>query len=439
MPGEQDVLITGLGPVTSIGVGGEALWSSLIQGRSNVCVRHLPFDLGRMAELPIAAMDSAAVHAVSASPAANPVDAAIPGLDGHLRFLDTQDAAGHRDLAYALLAVELAIKDAKLEYDRERNEIGVVQVFEAPGVESTVSRLFQMMATPPPGNGPPQVYDALAPFFYNMQPFVYVHLMGKAFGFHGFSTSVHNACTSGAFAIEIAAQRIRSGRNEVMIVAGGEAFDTAVRLEWFRRLELYAREPVMRPFDAESSGFYVGEGGAAIVLESRKHAESRGAKAYGEYLGGGFAQQSWKQVIPDVRQARLHEVIKQALATTGVHAGDLDLIVPHGAATQLSDGYEANCLTQSLRGAREHAVATAFKPIFGHLLAANALLETIAIVLALKHQTVPPTLHTNPERVKLPISLVTATLSRPMRMAMKLSTGFTGHDAAMLFRSEPID
>lgn len=421
MTSERDVLITGVGPATAIGVGADEFWSSLQAGRSRVTMRTLPFDVGQAASLPIAAIDHGGLKA---------------GLDKHEQFLAGQDAPGLRDLTYALLAVELALADAGLQYDRERNRIGVVQVFEAPAVERTVSRLFEMIATPPPPNTPPQVYDALSPHFYSMQPFLYVHLMSKAFGFHGFSTSVHNACTSGAFAMEIAARQIRSGNCDAMIVAGGEAFETAVRLEWFRRLDLYAREPIMRPFDTESSGFFVGEGAGAVVLESRRHATARQARPYAEYRSGAFAQQSWKQVIPDVRGGRLRDVIRAAIDAADVKPSDIDLIVPHGTATQLSDGYEAASLSEALRGVHEHAVAAAFKPYVGHLLAANVVIETIATLLAMRHQCVPATLHTSPDRCRLPVPLATENLNRPLKYALKISTGFTGHDAAMLFSAE---
>ena len=415
---ENDVVITGVGPVTSIGIGAEALWSSLAAGRSNVGMRTLMVDLGLPVELPVASM---------------PPEPQVAGLGRHLEFLAGQECAGYRDLAYALLAIELALADAKLEYDHGHNDIGMVQAFEAPGVERTVGRLFEMMSGPLPTDGPPRVYDHLSPYFYSMQPFLYLHLAGKAFGLHGFSTSVHNACSSGGFALEVAAQQIRAGRAEVMLVVGGEAFDTAVRLEWFRRLELYACDRRMRPFDPESSGFYVGEGAAAIVLESAAHAAQRGARPYAKYLGGGFAQQGWKQTIPDVRAARLRDVITRALAATGVAAADVDLVVPHGASTLLSDGYEAACLAQALDSEARKAVATVFKPYVGHMLASSSLIETVCTLLAIKEQAVPATLHSNGDRVKLAVPLATTFTEHPVQIAVKLSTGFTGHDAASLF------
>ena len=416
----NQVVVTGVGPVTSVGVGRDALWTALTQGRTNVTLRSLQFDVTQVAEVPMASM---------------PAAADVPGLDTHLSYLASQDAEGHRDLAYALLATELAIADAGLEYDRDSNSIGAIQAFEAPGVEKAVGRLFQLFQSGPPTDGPPPVYDLLSPCFYNMQPFVYVHLLGKALGFKGYSTSVHNACASGAFAIELAAHRIRSGQADVMVVVGGEAFDTAVRLEWFRRLDLYAKTDQMRPFDGEASGFYVGEGAGAMVLESAEHAMHRGATPYAQYLGGAFSHQGWKQVIPDVRAARLRETIVRAMRTTRLPAGELDLIIPHGAGTKLSDGYESSCLAQAMTGRRENAVATALKPYFGHMLAASGIIELIGAMLAVKFQCVPPTLNTNPENAHLPVPLATTLLTRPIRTVLKLSTGFTGHDAASLFRA----
>jgi len=416
----NDVVITGVGPVTSVGVGAEALWDSLSKGRSNAAPRPLLVDLGRVEQLPVASM---------------PDVPDVPGLDLHMAFLKSQDAEGYRDLVYALLAIELALADAGLEYNRDENNIGVIQAFEAPGVERTVAELFGLFGKPLPTDGPPPVYDMLSPYFYSMQPFLYVHLVGKAFGLHGFSTSVHNACASGAFALDIAAQRIRTGQADVMIVAAAEAFDTGVRLEWFRRLELYAKTPQMYPFDAKKQGFYVGEGAAAIVLESQQHASDRGVRPMAKYLGGGFAQQSWKQVIPNVRTGQLRTAINRAMTTTQTRWEEIDLITPHGACTQLSDGYEASCLEQAIGKDKTDAVATALKPYVGHMLAASGIVEMACAILALKHQTVPATLNTNAENVKLPVPLATTQERREIKKVLKLSTGFTGHDAASLFQA----
>ncbi|MBI3834985.1 MAG: hypothetical protein HY287_11705 [Planctomycetes bacterium] len=422
-PANGDVVITGLGPVTSIGTGCEALWSGLLESRRMVRDRELQVDLGRSVVLPIASMPTEA----------------NPALDQQLSYCADQQCGGHRDLAYSMLAMDLAIADARLEYDRAANNVGLIQVFEAPAVEATVSRLFQLFSTPPT-SGPPPVYDLLAPSFYNMQAFLYLHVAAKAFGLRGFCTSVHNACSSAAYAIEVAAERIRSGQADVMIVAGGEAFDTAVRLEWFRRLELYAKDAgSMRPFDSTSSGFYVGEGGAAMVLENAEHAARRGAKRYACYLGGAFAHQAWKQTIPDLRGGLLGSVIKNALKRAQVEPSEIDLVIPHGASTSLSDTYEANSAKGiDWRGDGPKnstgGLATVFKPHVGHMLASCGVIETICGLLSMQNGLIPATPLTSPTSQQFPVPLATTNLNRRIDTLLKLFTGFTGHDAAIVLR-----
>lgn len=414
----QDVVITGLGPVTSIGVGCADLWTALSSGRRNVQTRSLVVDLGKFVELPIAGM-------LSGEP---------PPTDRFNGYLAEQGCEGSRDLAYSLSAIELALADARLEFDRAENRIGMIQAYEAPGVEFTASRLFQLFSTPPTG-GPPPVYDLLAPAFYNMQAFLYVHVVAKAFGLRGFCTSVHNACSSGAFAIETAAQQIRSGHADAMIIVGGECFETAVRLEWFRRLNLYAQTPEsMRPFGSDTTGFYVGEGAAAMVLESAESAAKRGTTPYARYLGGAFAHQSWKQTIPDVRAARLKDVIVNAASRAATDLADIDLIVPHGAATQLSDGYEAACINAALSqaGSERGRSAAVFKPAVGHMLAASAIIDTLCALLVLKHQTIPVACQPAANH-SLPAQ--SRSSAGRMKTLLKTSTGFTGHDAALLFET----
>lgn len=416
---DDQVVITGLGPVTSIGVGNDAVWMSLQSARTGAARRQLQVDIGTTADFPVASM---------------PETELVPGLGEHAEFLIAQHCPGARDLSYALLAAELALADARLEHDRASNSIGFVQVFEAPGVERTARDLFAMMGHAPPPGGPPRVYELLAPAFYNMQPFVYVHLMGKALGLHGFCTSVHNACSSSAFAIETAANVIRSGRADVMIVAGGEAIETAVRLRWFQALDMYATDLGMRPFDSKPSGFLVGEGGGALLLESRRHAESRGAAPYATYLGGAFAHQAWKQTLPDVRAARLAGVIKETLSRAAVKPDALDLIVPHGAATSLSDKYEASCLATAMGDDATHAAGAAFKPSVGHLLAAGGIMDVLFALLTVKHQCVPAMPHPRIDPLPAPMTFAAQCCEQRVDHVLVLSTGFTGHDAATLYR-----
>jgi len=415
----QDIVITGLGPVTPLGIGMDALQSALTRGETRVTPRRLAIDIGQFVDVPMVAM---------------PQD--IPNeFEKHIAYLHESGLAGYRDLLYSLRAIELALDDAGLALDAPCDRVGMIQAYEAPGVERTVGDLFNLFGPEaPPMAGPPKVYDLLAPRFYNMQPFLYVHVLAKAFGLRGFCTNIHNACSTGAFAIDLAAQRIRTGDVDAMIVIGGECFDTAVRLEWFRKLDLYAREPKMRPFDAEASGFYVGEGAAAIIVESAEHARQRGARPIASYAAGAFGHQAWKQTIPDVRTALLSRLIGNAMEQCGVTAKDIDLVVPHGTATTLSDGYEALCLEKAALNGSSGSVLTAFKPYVGHTLAASGLIELICSLSAMRTGVIPPTPGSSTNGNRLPIPVVREPVTKQVNTLLKLSTGFTGHDAAAVYR-----
>ncbi|MGB0716936.1 MAG: beta-ketoacyl synthase N-terminal-like domain-containing protein, partial [Phycisphaerae bacterium] len=313
------------------------------------------------------------------------------------------------------------------------NHIGMVQAYEAPGVESAVRGMYQMMGNTGNSSERPRIYEHLAQSFYNMQPFLYVHALAKAFGLRGFCTSVHNACASAAFAIDTAARQIQSNHADVMVVVGGEAFDTAVRLEWFRTLSLYAADHRMRPFDGDPSGFYVGEGGIAFILESFEHAAARNADIYATYGGSEFRHQAWKQTLPDLRSQRLAGCVTSALEKQGLGPDAVDLVLPHAACTSLSDSYESQAV-QSALGKETDAVAAAYKPHVGHMLAASGLMELAAGLLAMKNGTVPGTLHSQPERTVGTIPLAVSTMDKDVQVLLKLSTGFTGHDGASIYR-----
>jgi 3-oxoacyl-[acyl-carrier-protein] synthase II len=100
----------------------------------------------------------------------------------------------------------------------------------------------------------------------------------------------------------------------------------------------------------------------------------------------------------------------------------------------LSDDYEAACLKEAFGSRADRAAVTAFKPYVGHMLAASGVIETIAALLAVRHQSIPATLNSSRQSAFFPLPLVTSRSDRPVRTVLKISTGFTGHDAALLFR-----
>jgi len=412
------VVITGVGPVTPLGTGLEAAWEGLEANRTRVLERELRVDLAEYERAALVPMPADWHHEEAKDPT----------------LLLVEECAEYRDLRYAIRAMRLAADDAGLDIDREANRLGAIYAFEAPGMEAMVRHMLTM---PPEALmvEQPQLYPFVSKHFYHTHSFFYVHVLGKALGLHGLSTCVHNACASGAFALELAAQQIRSGVAPAMLVAGAEAFETGVRVRYLKGMDTYVLGPDMRVFDDSPTGFYVGEGGAALVLEARSRAEARGAHIYAEYLGGSFAQQSWKHAISDVPANRLASAAQKALTDAGVSAAEVDLVVPHGAGSAISDGYEAHTLGQLFEKSSP-ALLCPLKVYLGHQLGNCVVMELAVAFMMMRRGLVLGQPFEGQINGRVPLEMPRDNRPHSIQVMLKLATGFTGHDAALVFRKD---
>jgi len=208
----------------------------------------------------------------------------------------------------------------------------------------------------------------------------------------------------------------------------------------FQRLGVLARrfdEPskACRPFDAERSGFVIGEGAAVLALEDCQHAAARGASIYAEFVGGGMANDpsGLTQVEPD--GACLAWLIRDVLRRADVSPDEIDYINLHGTATRANDIAETNAIRTAFGAHADRVLCSSQKGAIGHLLGAAGSVETAIALLALRDQVAPPTV--NLENVDSLCDLdYVAGSARPARLrhVMKLSLGFGGHLAVGLFR-----
>lgn len=408
-----------MGPLTSIGMGADALWRSVAAGRTNVTLHRQRIGGERWATFPLAKLRRFSI-----------TDFGIKA--------ETNDA----DLHYLLATIKLALADSRLSYDTEDNDIALVLTHEAPGVDRHVQEVYEtafgLAGTRRPSESTHQLADWLyarhREGVYNMQSFMYLHHVSKVFGLHGFALFINNACASGLYAIEAAAQQIQSGRSQVAIVAGAAHPVFPTTYFWFRDLEMYAEDGVIQPFDKRRHGFILGDGGCAFVLEEWEHAQRRGATVYAEYLGGGFTQDAWKVTMPHVAGDFYTKAFEQALRVSGVAPNEIDLVNPHGVATPLGDRYEARTLTRIFGEFPQRPLMTAFKPYVGHNLGGCALTELAILLTALQNDLVPPTLNLTAPDESLKVRLVDEPLSTPLRTVAKMACGFTGYNAVGIFR-----
>lgn len=428
---QKRTVITGVGPITAIGIGAAPFWDSIKQKRSNVILEDHYLDEEYWGSFYIAKVFDFEIGNFGLSPAT-------------LASLKRRRGEISRDLLYLLAASKLAVDDSRLSYDREDNTIGLILTCENPGLDDLICRIIDSTLGVIEGRAPAvpvqtkrefiqTMYEQFEKRVYNLQSFMYLHEVSKALGLHGMPLFINNACASGLFALESAAQQIRCGNSDVVVVAGGDNPSFMTKYLWFKGLGIYAEDGLMKPFDRNRHGVVFGDGAAAVVLEEREHALGRGATIYGEYLGGGFTQDAWKVTVPSVTRNFYAKAFRQALSNSGVRPEEIDLLNPHGACTSIGDKYEALTINEIFGGSAKLPMISAFKPFVGHNLGGSALLELIILLLSMRDNYVPATLHHTEQDPELPIAIAPEMTSADIRVVAKMSTGFGGYNAVTLF------
>jgi len=257
--------------------------------------------------------------------------------------------------------------------------------------------------------------------------------VGIRYGLKGPNACITNHSISGALAIIEAAQALRTGECERAVAAGHDAPIEPQAVLYYHGVGLLT-EDALRPFDADRSGSAMGEGAAALVLETESAAAARGAAVLGEILGSGCASEG-EGLLP-IRDDGdgLTRAIALALDDSGLRAADVGMIVAHGNGTRSGDASEARALREVF-GAAPPPV-TAFKWAFGHLLAASGIIETVLALAALREGTVPGIAalrRLDPACAGLPVS--PSAQSPRSDVALVLSRGFGGTNAALALRA----
>jgi 3-oxoacyl-[acyl-carrier-protein] synthase-1 len=257
--------------------------------------------------------------------------------------------------------------------------------------------------------------------------------VGIRYGLKGSNACITNHSISGALAVMEAAEALRSGECERVVAVGHDAPIEPQTLLYYHGVGLLT-EGALRPFDAGRSGSAMGEGAAALVLETEQSAAARGAAVLGEILGGGSASEG-EGLLP-IRDDGdgLARAIAIAIDGAGLRAGDVGMVVAHGNGTGAGDASEARAL-QAVFGAAPPPV-TAFKWALGHLLAASGIVELVVALAALRERTVPgiATLQrVDPACAALPVSR--SPQAPRSDVALILSRGFGGTNAALVVRA----
>jgi len=251
------------------------------------------------------------------------------------------------------------------------------------------------------------------------------------------------ACATGLVSLIRACDLIRQGTCDVVLAGSSDASLQPALLASYRRLGVMARlgDPATatRPFDVRRQGFLVGEGAAVLVLESRAHAEQRGARALAEIAGGRVLSDGSGVTGLEESADGLTRAIQESLRDAGLSAGEIDLVSFHGTGTEQNDRSEATAWSRVIAGQKSRAHGCAFKGGLGHLMGGAGSVEAALSILALQDQIAPPTANLTQIDPQLsPLLDLTMTgaapVARPIENVLKLSLGFGGPVAALVLR-----
>jgi len=412
----QRVVVTGLGTTSPVGGDMPTTWAALLSGTSGAVA--LTDEWAE--ELPVRI---AARVAVEPSEVLERVKA---------RRLD-------RSGQFALIAALEAWKDSGLSEASEAGDVdserlGVAMASGIGGVTTLLSNYDVLKE-----KGPRRVSPLSIPMLMPNSPAANVGLaIGAKAGVH---TPV-SACASGNEAIAHGVDMIRLGRADVVVVGGTEAAIHPLPMAAFANMMALSKrnddpERASRPWDIDRDGFLLGEGAAALVIESAEYAERRGARVYAEVSGAGVTADSHDIAQPDPEGLGATRAMKTALSESGLAAKDVHHINAHATSTPQGDIAECLAITNALGGEIDHVVVTSTKSMTGHLLGGAGALESLATVLALHHRVVPPTINLDnlDPAVKLDVATEQRSLPDGDIAALNNSFGFGGANVAVAFAS----
>lgn len=407
---KRRVVITGMGAVTPLGHTVQETWDAVRAGACGIA--------------PITLYDHSSQKVSLA--------AEVKDFDP-TRVLDKKEA--RRMDRFTQFAVTAAVEAmAQSGLDLEREDTARMGVFVSSGIGgiSTIQNSCE--------SGQSRGFDKVSPFFIPMaiSNLAAGHIAIR-FGLHGMCTAPVAACAGGSNAVGDAFRHIRDGYAEVMVAGGAEASITPLAMGGFTSMSALttASDPARAsiPFDAERSGFVMGEGAAILVLEELEHARARGAQILGEITGYGSTCDAYHITAPDPAGTWSAACMEQALVDAGVAPEAVDYINAHGTSTPLNDSGETAAIRKVFGSHADRLMVSSTKSMTGHLLGGAAAVEAIACVMAIREGIVPPTIGYKEPDPECDLDITpNKAVEMPINVAISNSLGFGGHNACILIK-----
>ena len=411
-----NVVVTGLGLITPCGNNRDTFWSSIVHGKSGIGAITL-FDASDYG-----------CRVAGEVKNFNPED-----------YMDKKDARRmDRFIQFAMVAAQQAYDDAKLtpdQFDPER--FSVVIGTGSGGITSIENQVKEILA-----NGPRKC----SPFFIPMMiSDMAAGRVSIALNAQGPNLAVVTACATGTDAIGTAYRMIQNGEADIAVAGGAEAVITPSSVAGFVASRAMSRkfndQPTLasRPFDTRRDGFVIGEGASVLILETREHAEKRGAPIYAELVGYGRSSDAYDIVSPHPEGRGAIRAMQNALKDADLSPESIGYINAHATSTPVGDIIEAKAINtvfqNAQRSSSEPLLVSATKGMTGHMLGAAGSTEAIITILALQNQMIPPTINLEQQDPDCELDIVpnTARKVSNLKRALSNSFGFAGHNSALIF------
>ena len=395
---KRRVVVTGVGVVSSVGVGKQDFWSNLVGGKSGIS----DIETFDTSEYPN--------HRGGEVKNFNPLD-----------FIEEKDLSYMgRASQFALAATKLGVEDGRLNLGRDKR-VGVIvgtTLADAQSLEQIDKYWLK--------GGMEEVWDSNILKYpgYNLSDNI-----SQYFGLKGGNFVIPTACAAGNYSIGFAYDLIKENRFDV-IIAGGADPIARTNFAGFNRLVAMAPEKC-QPFDLNRKGMMVGEGAGILIIEGLEHAKKRGAEIYSEILGYGLSCDAYNMTIPS--QNGITQVMKRAIKNSGVDQTTVGYICAHGTGTPANDKTECAAIKELFGDQAKDVSVSSIKSILGHTMGAASAIEAISCCLTIKEQIMPPTINMETQDPECNLDCVpNKSRKKKIKVVMNNSFAFGGNNASLI-------
>ena len=405
------VVITGIGALTPVGKTAPSFWEGLTAGKSGV--------------RPITHFDTDEFPTKFAGQ--------IDNYDPHDYFERKEARRLDPVTQYSLITAEEAVKDSGIDLDTVNKDR--IAVIVGTGIGGMKTFYEQSISLDEHGS------RGVSPFFIPMLiPDMPAGQISIKYGFRGANFCAVSACATGSHNIGLAYDSIRFGQSEMALCGGTESPVWKIGVAGFSSMKALSKrneepEKASRPFDKDRDGFVLGEGASMMFLESLDSARERGAKIYGEIVGYGFSADAYHITAPDPDGNGVILALNSALDMAGISPQDVDHINMHGTSTPLGDIAETNSIKKVFGDHAYKINCNSTKSMTGHMLGAAGAAESLATLLAVYHDEVPPTINQENPDPDCDLNYTPNTsVKRKVTYAMNNAFGFGGHNTTLVFK-----